>query len=315
MKILIPEPIAQSGKDYLIEKGYTLLDNPLKRKEEIIENIKDCDGIIVRILKYDKEVIDAGKSLRVISKHGVGVDNIDINYCTQKKIQVTFTPAGICNAVAEHSLFMMMACAKNATIVAKHFLEDGEFDVRNQILGIELYGKTVGILGLGRIGRSLAQKCLGIGMKVIAYDPYISQEQVGNDICMMDRDEVLKNADFVSMNLPCTDETKGAFGDREFSLMKKTAYFINSARGALVQHEALVRALQDNIIRGAGIDVFEKEPPDRDDPLLEMENVFITPHYAGSTNETMMLVSLHAAMGIDEVLSRKKISWSVNHIQ
>jgi D-3-phosphoglycerate dehydrogenase len=116
------------------------------------------------------------------------------------------------------------------------------------------------------------------------------------------------------MNLPCTDETRGAFGDREFSLMKKGAYFINSARGALVQEDALVKALRNNVIAGAGIDVFEREPPDRNNPLLKLENVFITPHYAGSTIETTTLVSFHAAMGIDEVLSGKQISWPFNHL-
>jgi D-3-phosphoglycerate dehydrogenase len=208
----------------------------------------------------------------------------------------------------------MMACARNTTIVTRRFLEDGDFDVRSKIIGIELFDKTAGILGLGRIGRSLAQKCLGIGMKVIGYDPYVTQEQVGNDIRMMDRDEVIKNADFVSMNLPCTDETRGSFGDREFSLMKNGAYFINSARGALVQEDALVKALRNNVIAGAGIDVFEKEPPNRNSPLLKLENAFITPHYAGSTIETTTLVSLHAAMGIDEVLSGKQISWPFNHL-
>jgi D-3-phosphoglycerate dehydrogenase len=314
MKIVISEPISQSGKDYLLERGYEIVDRHLKSKEELKGAIKDCDGLLVRILKCDKEVLETATRLRVIGKHGVGVDNIDIDYCTQKKIQVTFTPAGVCNAVAEHSLFLMMACARNATIVNKRFLADGDFDVRSKVVGIELSGKTVGILGVGRIGRSLAQKCRGIGMKVIGYDPYITQEQAGKDIQMMDRDDVLKNADFISMNLPCTDETRYAFGMREFLLMKKTAYFINSARGSLVREPDLIKALHDKVIMGAGIDVFEKEPPDRDSPLLHLENVFLTPHYAGSTLETTNIVSLHAAVGIDEVLSGKKPSWPYNNL-
>jgi D-3-phosphoglycerate dehydrogenase len=312
MKVIISEPISQSGKDYLLERGYEIFDCHLKSKEELKEAIKDCDGLLIRILKCDKEVLETATRLRVIGKHGVGVDNIDIDYCTHRKIQVTFTPAGVCNAVAEHSLFLMMACARNATLVKKCFLSGEDFNVRSKVIGIELSGKVVGILGLGRIGRCLAQKCLGIGMRVIGYDPYVTQKQVGEDIKMMGRDDVLINADFISMNLPCTDETRYAFGMREFSLMKKTAYFINSARGALVREPDLIKALQDKVIRGAGIDVFEKEPPDRDNPLLSLENVFLTPHYAGSTIETTTLVSLHAAMGIDDVLSGKKPDWPYN---
>jgi D-3-phosphoglycerate dehydrogenase len=200
------------------------------------------------------------------------------------------------------------------TIVVRKFLKENDFEVRSKVIGVELYGKTVGIFGLGRIGRSLARKCMGIGMNVIGYDPYVTQEQIGKDIQMMDRDSVLRNADFVSMNLPCTDETRGAFGDREFSLMKKTAYFINSARGSLVREDALVKALREKVITGAGIDVFEKEPPSPESPLLNLENIFVTPHYAGSTIETTTAVSLHAAMGIDEVLSGKKISWPYNKL-
>jgi D-3-phosphoglycerate dehydrogenase len=314
MKILISEPIAQSGKDYLLGRGYEIEDAHLAAKNELKEAIRDCDGLLIRILKCDKEVVDAAKKLKVIGKHGIGVDNIDVDYCTRKGIQVTFTPEGVCNAVAEHSLFLMMACARNTTLIVKKFLEGNDFEVRNKIIGVELYDKTVGIFGLGRIGRSLARKCIGIGMRVIGYDPYVTQEQVGKDIQMMDRDSVLKNADFVSMNLPCTDETRGAFGDREFSLMKKTAYFINSARGALVREDALVKAIQEKVIMGAGIDVFEKEPPSPENLLLHMDNIFVTPHYAGSTIETTTAVSLHAAMGIDEVLSGKKISWPYNKL-
>jgi D-3-phosphoglycerate dehydrogenase len=314
MQILISEPIAQSGKDYLMERGYEIVDRHLTSRDALKKAIENCDGLLIRILKCDKEVIDAAKNLKVIGKHGVGVDNIDVSYCTQKNIQITFTPEGVCNAVAEHSLFLMMACARNTSVVIRKFLEENDFEVRNKVIGVELCGKTVGILGLGRIGRSLAKKCIGIGMKVIGYDPYVTQEQIGKDIKMMDRDSILKNADFVSMNLPCTDETRGAFGDREFSLMKKTAYFINSARGALVQEDSLVRALREKIIMGAGIDVFEKEPPTPGNQLLHLENIFVTPHYAGSTIETTSMVSLHAAMGIDEVLSDKKISWPYNKL-
>jgi D-3-phosphoglycerate dehydrogenase len=314
MRVVISEPVAQSGKDYLLRRGYEIADRQLASRDELREAVKDCDGLLIRILKCDESVIRAAKNLKVISKHGVGVDNIDVDYCTRNGIQVTFTPQAVCNAVAEHALFLMFACAKNAMLTLRRFVDNGDFQTRNKVSGIELEGKTAGIIGLGRIGRALAQKCAGIGMQVVGYDPYVAREQLGGDIQLMDRDEVLRAADFISMHLPCNAQTRGAFGINEFRRMKKEAFFINCARGGVVQEDALIKALQDNLIRGAGIDVFDEEPPSRDNPLLRMENVFATPHYAGSTIETTTAVSLHAAMGIDEVLSGKKVSWPVNRI-
>jgi D-3-phosphoglycerate dehydrogenase len=315
MMILIPEPIESAGKDYLRDRGYEIVDKELFSKEELTAAINEADGMIIRILKCDKDVISAAKKIRVIAKHGVGVDNIDVDYCTQKGVHVTFTPAAVGNAVAEHALFLMMACAKNALVTVRRFIDEGDFQLRTKVMGVELAGKTVGILGLGRIGRALAQKCVGIGMKAIGYDPYVTREQLGGIIQLMDRDSVLRNADFISMHLPCTDETRGAFGEREFALMKKSSIFINAARGGVVQEKVLIKALQEKVIAGAGIDVFETEPVTRDNPLLYMDNVFLTPHAAASTIETAAEVSLHAAIGVHEVLSGEKVSWPFNKIK
>jgi D-3-phosphoglycerate dehydrogenase len=315
MKVLIPEPIAPSGKDYLRERGYEIADRQLFSAEELKTSIADCDALLIRILACDGTVIRAAEKLKIISKHGVGVDNIDVDYCTRNGIQVTFTPEAVCNAVAEHALFLMFACAKNAALTMRRFAGGGDFQIRHTAQGTELAGKTAGIIGLGRIGRALARKCAGIGMKVTGYDPYVTQEQLGSGIRLAGRESVLQDADFVSMHLPCTAETRGAFGMNEFRLMKKEAFFINSARGGVVREDALIKALEDKIIRGAGIDVFEEEPPSAGNRLLHMDNVFATPHYAGSTRETAAAVSLHAAMGIDEALSGRKVSWPVNHIE
>jgi D-3-phosphoglycerate dehydrogenase len=316
MKVLIPEHIAQSGKDYLKERGYELVDYLIGTREEFIKKIHDCDGLLVRTIKCDKDVISAARNLKVISKHGVGVDNIDINYCTQKKIQVTFTPNSVCNAVAEHVVLLILVCAKHSMLTIRHFVDKGDFRIRHQVekIGVEVAGKKVGILGIGRIGRLVARKCACLGMKIIGYDPYMTQEQVGNEIQLMSRDDVLRQADFVSMNLPCTEETRGAFGEREFLLMKKTACFINASRGGVVKEADLIRALKEKIIMGAGLDVFDAEPPGADNPLLHMENVFATPHCAGSTIESQTAASLHASIGIDEVLSGRNVSWPVNRI-
>ena len=314
MKILIPEFVAQTGKDYLRECGYEVCDDRIDNKDEFLKRIDQYDGLLVRALPCDEEVMKVAKRLKVISKHGVGYDNIDVDCCTRYGVQVTYTPEAVCGAVAEHALYLMFACAKNTRYTIRQFVENGDFDARDKKLGVELEGSVAGILGLGRIGRSLAQKCVGLGMKVIGYDPYVSQEQLPSDIQWMDRDSVIKNSDFLSLNLLCNSETIGSFGMSEFEMMKNTAYFINVSRGAVVQEAALIEALQRNIILGAGIDVYEQEPPNPENPLFRMDNVMATPHQAGSTTETYNKVSLHAAIGIHEALSGKTPSWPLNSV-
>ena len=170
-------------------------------------------------------------------------------------------------------------------------------------------------MGLGRIGRALGRMCKGIGMTVTGYDPYVKQDQIGDEATWMDRDKILETADFVCMTLPCTDETRGKFGMREFKLMKKSAYFVNVSRGGVVNEPEMIEALRANEILGAGLDVFVQEPPELDNPLLHMKNVYCSPHQAGVTVESMPKISLHAAMGIDEVLSGKALGWPVNKLR
>ena len=313
MKVLIPEPIAQSGKDYLLSLGYELDDQVLHTEEDLMNRIPDFDALLIRTMPCGRNVLKEAAKLKVISKHGVGFDNIDVDYCTKAGIQVVSTPEAICNSVAEHALYLMIACAKNAMQTYIRFRSEHDFRIRNTILGKEMAGSTAGILGLGRIGRSLAEKCAGIGMNVIGYDPYVTQEQVEPYIKITGREEVIRQADFLSMNMPLNDETRGAFGAREFSMMKKDAIFINAARGGLVQEDALIGALKSGTILGAGIDVFSQEPPAADNPLFTLENVIVTPHQAGSTAATLSRMSLHAAIGIDQVLSGKPVSWPLNH--
>lgn len=314
-EILIPEQVSRVGIDYLTERGYSVNPGIGYSEEDIKKEIVNCDGVLTRICPLNKEVLKFAKKLKVISKHGIGVDNIDIDYCTENGIQVTYTPEVSYENIAEHALYLILACAKNGYAMSKHFRERGDFEARNKFLGVELVGKTIGIIGLGRIGGCLAKKCIGIGMKVIGYDPYISKEQLGADIRIYrDCNEVFRNADFISLHLPCNRETKGSLGIKEFELMKGSAFFINVSRGGIVIEKDLIHALKSNIIRGAGVDVFENEPVPISNELLYMENVIATPHSAGSTQESIDEVSLHAAMGIDEVLSGKPVTWPVNKL-
>ena len=314
MKILVPEVVAASGLAYLREKGHTVVNDRITTKDALIKAIADADGMLIRTLPCDREVLDAAKKIRVVAKHGIGYDNIDVAYCTQKGVQVVFTPQAICEAVSEHALFLMFACARNSRIVIESFAGGGDFEIRNRLSSYELMGKTVGIYGLGRIGRALAKICKGIGMTAIGFDPYVKQEQIGDAATLFERDEVLKAADFICMTLPCTDETRGGFGGREFKLMKKTAFFVNVSRGGVVNEPEMIEALRAGEILGAGLDVFVLEPPAADNPLLHMKNVYCSPHQAGVTVESMPKISLHAAIGIDEVLNGKAPSWPVNRL-
>ena len=314
MKILISEPIAESGKKYLVERGYEIYEGTGYTKESMIQDIRGCEGMIIRINPCDKDVLEAALNLKVIAKHGVGVDNIDMKYCDKHNIQVTFTPLANGQAVAEHALYLMFACSRNVNIINKYFREGRDFQVRNRYNSVELQGKTVGIFGLGRIGRALARMCNGIGMEVIGYDPYMLQNQLSSDIELIkEKDEVLKRSDYISIHLPCSDETRGLIGFREFELMKKSAFLVNTSRGGVVVEKDLIEALEKEMIRGAGIDVFEIEPVEASNPLFEMENVIVTPHLAGGS-EAIYKMSLHAAMGIDEFFSGKPLSWPVNKI-
>jgi D-3-phosphoglycerate dehydrogenase len=314
--VLIPEQISNAGIEYLKERGYIVDYDPSYTDEDIKRKIVDSDGILTRIYPFSKDILRYGKKIKVISKHGIGFDNIDVDYCTEKGIQVTYTPEVKSENVAEHALYLLLACAKNAYIITKEFRIGGDFEVRDKYLGMELIGKTIGIIGLGRIGRSLAKKCIGIGMKVIGYDPYANIEYMDKDIKVYEnRDEVFKNADFISLNLPCTKDTKGTIDIKDFKLMKKSAIFINVARGGIIIEDDLIHALKSGIIRGAGIDVFEKEPVLPTNELLHLNNVVATPHYAGCTQESADEIAIHAAIGIDEVLSGKPVTWPVNKLK
>lgn len=313
--ILIPEYVDASGREYLRERGYELLFTPDSTKETMLREISKCDGLLTRICPCGKDVLERAERLRVIAKHGIGVDNIDVDYCTQNKIQITFTPLANSEAVAEHALYMILACSKNGYAIFKHFREGHDFEMRNKIFGIELSGRTAGILGLGRIGKALARKCMGIGMQVIGYDPYVTQDQLEQGIRLCaDRSEVFREADFISLHLPCNAETRGSIGAEDFAMMKKSAFFINVSRGGVVREPEMIAALLEGKLAGAGIDVFEQEPPSPDNPLFTMDNVITTPHQGGATNDAMRRMSLHAAMGIDEVLSGKPVSWPLNKI-
>jgi D-3-phosphoglycerate dehydrogenase len=313
MKVLIPQPIASEGKTFLQEHNYELVCLNAFGRGDMLKNIADCEAVLLRTAIIDKEIVEAGKNLRIIARHGAGFDNVDIAAAAACGVWVTNAPMSTTSSVAEYTITAMLLLAKRVPFFMKG-LKEGNFAVRMQQSGMELENKSLGIIGLGRIGSEVAKKALnGFGMKVLAYDPFCPPEKVpsGVELCR-DISLVLPASDFITLHMPNIPETAKMFGGPQFSAMKKSAFFINCARGEIVDEDALVKALKNGTIAGAAIDVYSPEPPSMDNPLLHLENVIATPHIASNTVEANTKMALHAAMEIHRVLSGEKPFWPVN---
>lgn len=293
-KILVSDQISEKGLELLrqeMEVDYF----PGLSKEEILKRISEYDALMVRSgTKVTKDIIEAGTKLQIIGRAGVGVDNIDVEAATQRGIVVVNSPGGNTRAAAEHTIALMLALARNIP-QAHLMLKQGEWK-RSKFMGVEVYGKTLGIIGLGRIGREVAKRAQGLGMEVIAYDPYISEEITQKlNVQLMDLSTLLSKADIVTIHTPLTKETKHLLGEKEFRMMKKGAKIINTARGGIVDEYALAKAIEEGILSGAAIDVFEQEPPPPNHPLLKLEQVIVTPHLGASTVEAQEYVAIDVA--------------------
>ncbi len=312
-KVLIPQDISEEGKVYLRERGYEIKMGSGATVEAIKADVVDCDAILARTAPFPAEVLEAGKKLKVVARHGVGVDNIDLEKAEELGIYVTNAVESNSNTVAELTLGFIIALGRNMVVCDKA-TRAGDFEIRNRLKLMDLEGKTVGVLGMGKIGRLVANKAhYGLNMKIIGYDPYLEAKDFPKEVEKVEQwDDLFKNSDFISVHIPATAKTKKSIGMKEFKLMKDTAFFINAARGEVVNEPELVKALQDGIIGGAGLDVFEQEPPQNDHPFFALDNVILTPHNAALTKECMIRMATHAAQGIDEVLTGKTPSWPVN---
>ncbi len=312
-KVLIPQDVAQPGKDYLSERGYEIKMGRGVTPDAIAADVVDCDAILARTASFPAKVFEAGRKLKVISRHGVGVDNIDVAKATELGVWVTFAPESNANTVAEHAIGCILALARNFIQLDRE-TRAGNWGIRDKLLGADLAGKVMGIVGLGKIGRRVAQKASrGLDMQVVGYDPFLAPEQMTEFAApAASMEEVFRSADFVSVHIPGGAATKGIVNKKLFALMKKTAFFINASRGDVVAEADLIEALRAGTLAGAAIDVYEKEPPQQDNPLMGMGNVLLTPHNASQTRECMIRMALHAAQGIDEVLSGKRPTWPVN---
>ena len=311
--VLIPQDIVEEGKKFLRDKGYNIKMGSGITVDKIIEDVKDCDAILARTAPFPKEVIEAGTKLKVIGRHGVGVDNIDVKTAAERGVYVTYAPESNASSVAEYAVGMIIALARNF-LTGDKAVRAGNWEFRNKSRASDLAGKTLGLVGAGRVGSLVAKKAFfGLDMNVIVYDPYVKEiKSVPEAKIVTDLDTIFKTADFISLHMPATPETKGMIGRKYFDMMKKSAYLVNAARGEVVNEKDLYDALKSGTFAGAGLDVFDPEPPKNDNPLFGLDNVILSPHNAALTQECMTRMALHAAMGIDDVLSGRVPKWAVN---
>ena len=310
-KILVSDPVAKAGVD-ILAKEFPVDSRQKLTPEELIAMIPEYDALVVRSeTKVTKEVIAAATNLKVIGRAGVGVDNIDVEAATQRGIIVLNAPEGNTIAATEHTVAMMLALARNVP-QAYASLQKGLWE-RSKFTGVEVRGKTLGILGLGRIGSGVAKRALALEMKVVVYDPFIRAEQaeaLGVEIAELD--DIFAQADFITLHLPLTADTKKLLNKKAFAKMKKGVRIINVARGGVIDEADLAVAIEEGIVAGAAIDVFEKEPVDPNNPLLKSGKVIATPHLGASTAEAQVGVAVDVAHGVLAALRGELVTTAVN---
>ncbi|MCK9604775.1 MAG: phosphoglycerate dehydrogenase [Candidatus Omnitrophica bacterium] len=314
MKILVSDPLSEEGLKILREVKEFEVDVITDLKPEALkEKVKDYEALVVRsATKVTRDVIDAALKLKVIGRAGVGLDNVDLEAATQKGIIVMNTPAGNTISTAEHTMSMIMALSRNIP-QANASTKKGEWK-RSKFMGVELYGKALGIAGFGRIGKEVAKRALSFGMKVLAYDPFLSREVAEElGVEMAELKELLAKSDYITVHTPLTEETKHMISTEEFALMKKGVRVVNCARGGIIDEAALVEAIKEGRVAAAALDVFEKEPLSADSELLKLDNVIITPHLGASTEEAQVNVAIEVAEIVRDALLGRGIRNAANY--
>ena len=310
-KILAVDGISAKGIEMLRAEFEVDVRDKISR-EELLEIIPSYDALMVRSAsKITSDVIERATNLKIIGRAGVGVDNIDLNAATARGIIVINSPGGNTIAATEHTLAMMLSMARNIPI-ANETTHRGEWN-RKQYVGVELKGKTLGVVGMGRIGAGVAKRALAFGMKVIGYDPYLSEERADElGVKVGSFDELIETSDFITVHMPLTPDTKNMIAMPQLKRMKSGVRLINCARGGIINEADLATAINEGIVAGAAIDVFVDEPISKDHPLLGLKNVVLTPHLGASTVEAQIGVSLDVAEGIRAALNGEPVSAAVN---
>ena len=313
MKVLITDPIEQVCTDILQKEGMQVDAKPGLPPDEIKKIIGGYDALIVRSgTKVTADIIAEAKEMKVIGRAGAGVDNIDVGAATRKGIVVMNTPGGNTISTAEHTMALMMSMARNVP-QSLHDLQNGKWE-RKKYIGTELYGKTLGVIGLGKVGREVAARAKAFGMNVIGYDPLLAGDaasKLGLETVALD--DVYSRSDFITVHTPLTEETRGILGEKSFAKCKRGVRVINCARGGIIDEQALLKALESGQVAGAALDVFVKEPP-TDNPLLKHPKVVATPHLGASTEEAQEKVAKQIGEQLVDFFKGRGIVGAVNII-
>ncbi|MFC1994658.1 phosphoglycerate dehydrogenase [Chloroflexota bacterium] len=310
MRILVTDNLADPGVAALRAEAEVDVRRRLS-EDELVGIIGDYDALVVRSeTRVTARVIEAGSRLVVVGRAGVGVDNIDLEAATRRGVVVVNAPAGNTVSAAEHTLALLLALARHIP-QANACLRGGEWR-RDIFMGTEVRHKTVGIIGLGRVGVELARRAQGLEMHVIAHDPFVAVERVRHlGIELVSKEELLKQADFITVHTPLTKATRGVIGEKELALVKPTVYIINTARGGIIDEQALYQAVESGRVAGAAVDVFTEEPA-RDNILCQSEKIIVTPHLAASTAEAQTSVAVDVAEQVVAVLKEQPAKYAVN---
>lgn len=311
-RVLVSDKLAPQGLERLQAEPEIQVENePGLSHEDLLGKIADFDALVIRSgTKVTEEVIEKGTRLKVIGRAGIGVDNVDVPAATRRGIVVMNTPGGNNVTTAEHAISMTLACARLIP-AADASLRSGKWE-KSKFTGTELTGKTFGVVGLGNIGRVVADRAAGLSMKVIAYDPFVTQETKPLAVELVALEELFERADFVTVHVPLTPDTKNLIDAAAIERMKPGVRIINCARGGIVDEEALAEGLRSGKVAGAAIDVFVEEPPPADHPLLDLPGVVVTPHLGASTGEAQTNVAIAVADQVADFLCRGAIAAAVN---
>jgi D-3-phosphoglycerate dehydrogenase len=312
-RVLVADQIALDGLAPLRDDSrFELIVKPGLKGTELADAIASADAVLVRsATQITRDSLARANGLKVIGRAGVGVDTIDVEAATERGIAVLTAPAGNTISAAELTLALTLALARRVS-AADRSMKAGQWD-RKSFSGTELYGKTLGLVGAGRIGGEVAKRARAFGMHIVTYDPFLNAERaMALGIERAELDDVLRRADVVSLHVPLTDATAGLLGDRELGLMKPTAVIVNAARGGIIREDALVRALQEKRVAGAALDVFEQEPLPATHPLRSLDNVVLTPHLGASTAEAQQNVALEIAEAVRAALIDGDLARAVN---
>ncbi len=310
-KVLIPQEVSVKAINYLEANDCECICLHDCSVENMCKYVGDCDAILARTADFNQVVLEKGIKLKIVARHGAGLDNIDLDYAREKGIVITNTPGANSNSVAEHTIALMLACAKNIPYFDK-ITREGDWVKRDTEKTIDVSGKTLGLIGFGRISGLVAKKAaLGVDMNVLVYrthrdtplPEYIQEAE--------NMEEVLSQSDFVSFHMPLRPDTENIINKETLGLMKESAYFINMARGGNVDEDALYDILKSHKIAGAAIDVFKMEPPGADNKLFELDNLIVSPHNAAHSYDSMDRMAYNAATEIIKVLNGKKPQWQV----